>query len=429
MSTSRLPVRPLWRDRNFAVFWAVQTTSALGDAFALVALPLLVLQATGSVAQMGLLTGVAGAGAIVTGLFAGMVVDRTDRRRLMIWCDVARAVLYGAIPVCWAIDPQVWLLYVVMAFASVFSMLFQVGYVTAVANLVDRDRIVEANSRLQTTDAVAHVAGPVLAGAVAASLGSTVAIALDAVSFAVSVAGLVSIRLRSRAVDPGEAPAWRDVRTSFVTGLRFLWASPVLRAVTILLTVITFLSLGLLDVFIYRVRTELGHGESAVGYLLGFAGAGTILGAALTARLRRRWGFGACWLTSYVVCGIAVAVLGVTGGLAVADGAALAYGAGMALAGICSMSLRQQLTPDHLLGRVTAAFWTLHSALGPIGAVVLTALVAQFGARGPLLAVGGVFLVVVVFGLFSPIRQRDPQPAEAPPDPSGPRTATSTDVR
>ncbi|OLZ52702.1 MFS transporter [Amycolatopsis keratiniphila] len=429
MSAPHTAVRPLWHDRNFAVFWAVQTMSALGDAFALVALPLLVLQATGSVAQMGLLTGIAGAGAVFTGLFAGVVVDRVDRRRLMIWCDVARAVLYGAIPVCWAIEPQVWLLYVVMAFASVFSMLFQVGYVTAVANLVDREQIVEANSRLQTTDAIAYVLGPVLAGVVAASFGSTVAIAVDAASFAVSVAGLAFIRLRSRAAGPGEGTGWRDVRTSFLTGLRFLWSSPVLRAVTILLTVITFLSLGLTDVFIYRVRNELGHGESAVGYMLGFAGAGTILGAALTARLRRRWGFGACWLSSYVVCGIGVALMGVTGGLAVFDGAVLAYSVGMALAGICSMSLRQQLTPDHLLGRVTSAFWTLHSALGPIGAAVLTALVAHFGARGPLLVVGGIFLVIVAIGLFSPIRQREPRPAEALPGPPEPRTGTSTDVR
>ena len=100
--------------RDFAIFWGVQTLSELGNAFALVALPLLILRATGSVAQMGLLTAVAGVASVVTGLFGGVLVDRLDRRRLMMVCDAGRAILYGLIPMCWAIRPQVWLLYVVM---------------------------------------------------------------------------------------------------------------------------------------------------------------------------------------------------------------------------------------------------------------------------------------------------------------------------
>src|SRR5947207_8419474 len=105
------------RRPDFTVFWVGQTLSELGGAFAVVALPLLVLHATGSVAQMGLLTAVGGVGAIGTGLFAGVLVDRVDRRRLMIICDLARLVLFGLIPVWWLAGPQVWLLYVVIALA------------------------------------------------------------------------------------------------------------------------------------------------------------------------------------------------------------------------------------------------------------------------------------------------------------------------
>jgi len=410
----------LWRDRNFGVFWLVQTLSALGDSFALIALPLLVLKATGSVGQMGLLTGIAGVGTVVTGLFAGMVVDRVDRRRLLILCDVARAVLYGAVPVYWLFSPQIWPLYLVMGVASVFSMLFQVGYVTAVANLVDQDQIVRANGRLETTNAAAAVLGPPLAGLLTAAFGATTAIALDAVSFAVSVLGLSLIRLRVPHVPPETAARWRDVRSGFLDGMRFLWRTPVLRALAVLLTVITFLSLGLTDVFIFYVRNQLGQGDQGVGNVLALAGLGTVLGAAMTARMRRWLGFGACWLGSCVLIGAAIAVLGTTAHVEVAAGSALVYSAGMALAGICSMSLRQVITPDRLLGRVTAAFWTLHSALGPIGAATLTALVGAFGARIPLLAVGATFGLVVLVGLFTPIRQRDPEPVPAAPSMSRP---------
>src|SRR3954470_11579096 len=91
--------RPLWRQRDFAVFWAAQTLSVLGDSFALIALPLLVLEATGSLARMGLLTAVGGAAAGAAAGLPGVVVDRVDRRRLLIGCDLVRLVLYGVIPV------------------------------------------------------------------------------------------------------------------------------------------------------------------------------------------------------------------------------------------------------------------------------------------------------------------------------------------
>lgn len=88
----------LWRNRDFNVFWLGQALSVLGGSISLLALPLLVYDATGSVVQMGLITVVTGVTSIVTGVFAGHVVDRTDRRRLMITCDLVRALLLGAVP-------------------------------------------------------------------------------------------------------------------------------------------------------------------------------------------------------------------------------------------------------------------------------------------------------------------------------------------
>ena len=90
--------RSLARDRNFAVFWAGQTFSVLGDAVAVIAIPLLVLDATGSLARMGLVTALVGGGSLVAGVAAGPLVDRLDRRRLMIRCDLGRAFLYALVP-------------------------------------------------------------------------------------------------------------------------------------------------------------------------------------------------------------------------------------------------------------------------------------------------------------------------------------------
>jgi MFS family permease len=402
----------LWSNRNFGIFWGVQALSEVGNAFSLVAVPLLVLHTTGSVAQMGLLTAVVAVGAIGTGLVGGAWADRFDRRRMLMLCDAARLLLYGTVPICWAISPQIWLLFVVMGLASIFEMLFSITYVTVVPNLVDRSQIVEANGRLETTNALAYIAGPALAGLVSGVFGPTAAVSINAASFGISLIGLAVIRLRpTRATDLPVDPHERlhDLRTGFVTGARFLWQTPVLRWLTVLLTVSTFVSLGMTDVFIYHLRHRLGQDETVVGYVLGLAGVGTCIAAAATASLRRSWGFGRCWLGSFALVSAAVLVLGLSDSLSVAAVTICLYSFGMALAGVCSMSLRQQVTPDHLLGRVTSAFWTIHSSLAPLGAALLTALVARVGTRGPLIAVAVVFFAVLVLAFFTPIRQRTPE--------------------
>jgi MFS family permease len=412
---------PLWTDRHFTVFWAGQTFSELGNSFALVALPLLVLQATGSVAQMGLLTGIAGVGTIVTGVFAGVLVDRLDRRRLMIICDVVRMVLHGAIPVCWLFGPQVWLLYVVMATTSVFSMIFKVTYVTAVPNLVDGDRIIEANGRLETTNAIASIVGPVLAGALAGLFGAPAAIAVNAVSFGVSAVALALVRFRTQ-LRTGAGKALSDAKNGFLAGFTFLWRTPVLRWLAILLTMVSFLTLGMMDVIIFHVREGLGQSDQVVGIVVGVAGGGTVLAAALIPVLRRRLGFGPCWIGSYVLCGAAAMAVGVSTTVLVLALAVFCYTFGLGVAGISSMSLRQAVTPDHLLGRVTSAFWTAHMALAPLGAAAITGLVEAHGVRGPLLGVGAVFFVVALVGTGTPVRQRHPErtvPADVAEVPRG----------
>ncbi|MEN3537521.1 MFS transporter [Microbispora sp. ZYX-F-249] len=397
----------LWRDRNFTVFWGSQTLSVAGDSFALIAVPLLVLHVTGSVAQMGLLTGVASAASVVAGVFAGVLVDRLDRRLLLIWCDVARMALYGIVPVAWAFGPQIWLLYVVLPLCEAIGMVFQVAYVTAVRGLVGPDRITEANGRLGATAAAAGVGGPLLAGVVAGWFGPTAAIAINAASFGVSALGVLSIRLGRQ---PSPAPqeergSWREL----LAGARFLWRQPVLRALTVLLSFFIFLTLGLTDVLIYHLKHDLGQADGAVGAVLAIGALGTVAGSLLVGLVRRRLGFGASWIGAISLAGLAIAGLGLSAHVPAAAATAAVYLACVSVAGICSMSLRQQVTPDHLLGRVTAAFWTIHFSLGPAGAAVLTWGAQHHGVAVVCLLAGVACLLIAVAAFFTPIRQQNPE--------------------
>jgi MFS family permease len=398
--------RPLWRERNFGIFWGAQTLSAAGDSFAYIAVPLLVLRATGSVAQMGLLTGVAGAASVGAGIGAGVLVDRVDRRTLLICCDLARMVLYGLIPLAWAFGPQVWLLYLVLPACEAIGMVFSVTYVTAVRNLVDAERITEANGLLFASAAAAGVAGPLLAGLVAGLLGPAAAVAFDAASFALSAGGAFLIRLRGqdRPQAPRERP-WQE----FIAGARFLWRHRVLRSLTAVLSCYVFLTFGLTNVLIYDLRHDLHQSYAVVGVVLAVAALGTVAGSMLAARLRRRIGFGASWIVPVAASGVAIACVGVTRAIPLIAALAAIYMACESVGGICSMSLRQEVTPDHLLGRVTSAFWTIHGAPGPVGAVLLGWAAARYGVGPVLVTAGAGCSLLAAVALFTPIRLAAPE--------------------
>lgn len=417
MSARRGPARrPLWRDRNFGTYWVAQLLSVAGDSFAYIAVPLLVLRATGSVAQMGLLTAVAGAASVVAGVFGGVLVDRLDRRTLMITADLARLVLYGLIPLVWLAGPRVGLLFVVLPLAEAVGMVFQIASVTAVRNLVDRDRITEANGRLQASYAAAGIGGPLLAGLVSARFGPTAAIAINAVSFALSAAGLWLVRLRQPA-GGGAAHVERGKPVAeFLAGARFLWRQPVLRSLTVLLSVFIFLTFGLTDVLIYYIKHDLAGSDGTVGMVLGLAAVGTIAGSLLVAPLRRRFGFGATWIGAHSLCGLAVAGIGAAGSVPVLTALGAIYLCCISIGGICSMSLRQEITPDHLLGRVTSAFWSTHYSLGPVGAAALTWAAGRFGVPAVAFVAGIGCVLVGIGGLFTPIRSAGslPPPGSQP---------------
>jgi Na+/melibiose symporter-like transporter len=423
----------LWRNRNFTTFWVSQTLSVAGDAFSLVAVPLLVLEATGSVARMGLLTGVSGVAAIVSGFFAGAIVDRFDRRRLLIVADVARLILYGLIPLAWVFGPQLWVVYATVPLAAAFSMIFQVAYVTAVRNLVEREEITEANGRLFASQAAAGIGGTIAAGLISGAFGPVAAIGVDAATFAVSALGLMLVRLRPSEKAPERAAEermhpWRD----FAIGFRFLWRHPVLRALTVLLCFFLFFYVGFTDILIFYTKQVLGQPDRTVGLIMAMSALGAVAGSLAVAPLRRRLGFGVSWIGSTILAGGAVALVGFTASVPVVAGLAMATIFFTSIGGINSMSLRQQVTPDHLLGRVTSTFWTIQRALTPAGATVLTAATGRFGVTQVCLASGIVLAAVGLAGAFTPIRQSRPEdarPEDARPEDARPEDARPEDAR
>lgn len=419
------PGTRLWRNSHFNTFWFGQTLSVLGDSFATIAIPLLVLQATGSVAQMGFVTAIFSLGQIIAGVFAGVIADRMDRRKLMIFCDVLRLCLYASIPLSWYfVGPQLWLIYVVVSVGSFLGMIFQVTYVTAIPNLVDGDQIMEANSRLQITYSIAFVAGPVLAGVISARFGGTIALSIDSLSFGFSAISLLLIRLRKVAVVtplalikqetveqanlPRSIEKRSDIVEEFLAGIRFIWHEPVLKPMTILLGIVTLLTAGALDLFIFHIKRDLGGDDNMVGIVFGLASIGGIVGGLMAPTLRKRLGFGPCWLGGFLINSLSLVLIGLAPSMILCCILAMVFTFTSAISGVMSMSLRQEITPDHLLGRVTAVFWTVIGVPGPLGAAVFPVLSTHIGTAQVLILIGSLAFVTMLAGLFTPARQRNP---------------------
>lgn len=318
----------------------------------------------------------------------------------------SRAVVYALIPPGRGLaGPQPWLLAAVTLAGAALGMVFGVASVAAVPHLVGRDRLTEANGRLEASFAVAWVAGPPLAGLLSARVGPSAAIGVDALTFLVSALSLARVGFRSAAaqVEPAASGWLRDL----LVGLRFLAEERLSRWLTLLVGGAAFVSFAVTDLFIYLLRTDLGQGDRVVGVVFGLASLGAVAGGVLTPRLRRRWGFGACFVGGLALVGGALMLAGVAPSLGAIAVVAVAYTFGETAHRIASVSVRQELVPDHLLGRVTAAFRTLFLVPGPLGAVVLTAFGERAGARIAFPAMGA-FLLLAGVALLGPARARRP---------------------
>ena len=412
----------LLRNRSFTIFWGGQTLASLGNMFALIAMPLLVFQTTNQVVQMGLVTATFTISQLIAGVFAGQLIDSLNRRALMIFCDASRALLFATIPLAWVlVGPQVWLIYVVTALGAMLGMIFQVGFITTVANLVEKDQIMSANGYINATMAITSMIGPLLGGIAIERFGPAIALSAQAATFALSALSLLFIRLRSA---PADDHAEEKGMSSILAGVRFLFAQPVMRAVTILLLGFGLATGAAIDLFIFHIQSDLHQGGTAVGFVFAASSIGAIIGALSAGTIRRRLGFGPSYLGATILSGIPFILMGLIANLYAMVALAALFQLVTMVQGINSMSLRQEITPQPLLGRVTSAFWTIAGVMTPVGAAAGTALAASIGAPDTFIWMGLLASLIGIGGIFSSARERRPAGSaigKAQPHPSKPK--------
>ncbi len=393
------------RRGDFRRFWLGESISLLGSQVTTLALPLVAVTTLHtSDAGLGLVNAAVFAPFLVLPLLAGALIDRHRRRPVLIWSNLVRAAVLCLVPALAHAGmlslPTLCLVAVVAGAATVFFDLAMHAYVPV---LVDEDGLVDANSRLYAGVSVAQVAGPALAGILVDRIGAPTALLVDAASFLVSVALLLSIRTP----EPPAAATARDRLTRSVRdGLAFTVRHPYLRPCVVYAGTYNLCWMALQTAFLlYAVRT-LHFSATRIGVILGVAALGAIAGSVLAAPLARRAGPGPAIVAATALACAGPALVPAAGGTVAALIVAFLIGdLGSAIANVHMATLRQRLTPAAMMGRVTATYRLISWGTMPVGALAGGALTGLVGGRATLAVTAAGFVVAFAAVAVSPLRR------------------------
>lgn len=414
------PARPLLKNQNFLRLWTGETISMFGSMITGVAYPLtaaLVLNATAT--EMGILYALETAPFLLIGLFAGAWIDRVRRRPVLIAADLGRAVLIALVPLAMLLNLlSIEVLYVAGFLFGVLTVFFDVAYQSFVPHVVTRDHIVEANSKLEVSRSAAQIVGPGLGGVLVQLLTAPFALLFDAVSFLCSALFMSQVRAEEPLPERHgvQQSIWQDIRE----GLGVVFGNQYLRAI-IGCTALTNLAMGMWSaVQVLFFTRQLGLEPATIGLVMSIAAPGALLGALVANRVAQRFGLGPTIILSAILGGIAMLPVPFVSaglpGLITIGLSMLLINISFVIYNVNQVSLRQSITPDRLLGRVTATIRCVVWGIMPIGALVGGKLGDVLGLR-PVLGIAA-FIGAIAFlsVLLSPVRtlRETPRPAAIP---------------
>jgi MFS family permease len=403
------PARNLWRHADFMKLWVGQTISLTGSQITLLALPLtaaLVLQATP--AQMGILSAVEYMPFLLFGMFAGVYLDYVKRRPVMVAADLIRAALLVIIPIIAIFHLlDIEYLYIIGFLVGICNTLYAVAYQSYVPVLVEREKLVEANSKLELSRSITEVSGPGVAGFLVQLLSGPMAIFLDVLSFLISATLTGSIRKTENV--PGQKSQRKNVWQDMVEGVQVVWNDQRLRAIAACSATTNFFNYMLMTLFVLFVLRELGINAFILGLIIAASSVGGLVGALISRFVVKRLGLGPTIVVTALISGPGNMLVPLALGpqwlvITILITGRFLVGMAVTTYNVNQVSLRQSLVPERLQGRMNASMRTIVWGAIPLGSLVGGFLGGIIGLRPTLFiaAIGGGFAFLWV--AFSPVR-------------------------
>jgi len=390
--------------QDFRLLWLGEAVSALGDQFALVALPWLALVLTSSALALGSVLALMAIPRALLMLVGGVYVDRLSPRRVMLASNVARLLAVGALGLIVLADgARLWTLYAFALAFGVADAFFFPAQNSIVPALVTEAQLQQANGIIQGTGQLAVFIGPALAGIVIAALGSSgatpgspgiaAALLLDAITFMVSLVTLLSIRGGSDGSTDHESLVQATKQ-----GIGFVWNSPTLRFAVLNVMAINALVVGPFDVGVPMIAyTRLPEGAEAYGMLMSALGGGSLLGMIVAAALPglRPSAFGTVVMAILALTGVGLASLATVQTLMLALGVAAVIGLATGYGNLMLITWAQQRIPQSLMGRVISLVGLGTMGLIPVSQVIAGAAV-QLSLTATLTVAGGLMALITL---------------------------------
>jgi MFS family permease len=411
----------LWQSRDFLKLWSAQTVSQFGSLVSGSALSftgVLVLKA--KPLQMALLGIASLLPGFLTGLVAGVWADRLRRRPIMIAADLGRAVLLISIPAAAFLGVlRIEQLYVVAFLTGVLTTFFDVAYVSYLPSLVREEELLEGNSKLTASAAVAEAGAFGVSGWLVQWLTAPVAVLVDAVSFLVSAVLVGGIRAPEPA--PAPAAARQSMRHEIGEGVRRVLGDPVLRAIAGCVITQSFAGRIFGTVYLLYTSRELGFGPGVLGMIWGVGGITSFLGALVAGRSARRLGIGPTMVLGMLLTGLGSLFTPLTTGVTLVGvmlmiANQLVTDPAYTVFEINQVSLRQAVTPHRLLGRVDASIRFAALGVTLAGALIGGLLGETIGLRSTLVVGALGQSAAALWLVLSPVRALKTAPLSmAPP--------------
>lgn len=384
----------LWRNHDFLLLWAGQAMSIMGSNASGFALTLLILDITHSPAHAGFVGTLAALPYLLFSLPAGALVDRWDRKRLMILCDAGRAVALGSIPAAlWLGRLSVAQIYSVVVIERVLFVFFNAAQAAALPRVVVAEQLPAARAQNEATAyGIGSLLGPALGGFLFQSIGKAIPFLTDAVSYGVSVISLTLIRAEFQE-DRADEP--RALRVEIREGLVWLWTQPLVRAMAFLAGSYVFAGAATSLIVIVLAR-QMHAPPTFIGIVFSVGALGGIVGALLGGRIQRRFSFGqviigVTWIATllwplYVFAPNPVILGAITAGLYAVE----------PIYNVVQFGYILPLIPDEIQGRVNSVFYLIIFAGAPIGVALAGVLLQAIGAIPTVLVFLGCRLLMAV---------------------------------
>jgi len=375
----------------FPRYWLSSFLPDFGDGVRLAAFPLLAVHYTRSPTAVAAITAVQGLPWLVLGAGAGVIVDRTDRRRVMVAMNIVQAATMAAlVAAILAHGAGLWLIYLAAFVTGIAAGLRGTAASASVPRLVKPADLDQANGRLIAGRIVGNeLAGPA-AGGLLFGLAAVLPFAVNAGTLGIAVLLLLTLPgvFQPEPRGPGPAPASRavSVRRDLAEGIRWLLHHRDVRDLTIAVGVISAMDAAWFAVFVLYVVQILHLRPGAYGVLLAIGALGGIATGAAGARLTRRLGPWPSLLLAGLTMAVTQAALGLTSSVIIAALTQFASSGAFALFNMTAVTMQQRRVPAALLGRVTSLYGTVARGTEALGALAGGALAAVAGIRAPMLA-------------------------------------------